>query len=74
MMKIGEAITVKTDSKRRYLWEITGYGTCRSCGADLYWCVTQNGKKIPVDVPAGQETITVSHFATCPNSDTWRKA
>lgn len=23
--------------------------TCRSCGAEIIWCVTESGKRIPVD-------------------------
>lgn len=74
MFQVGDAITVKTDSKRRFFWLITGQGTCRSCGAELFWCETQNKRRIPVNVPPGGETVTESHFATCPQANTWRKA
>jgi len=44
----------------------TPEGTCRGCGAKLYWIVTQAGKRMPVD-PDG-----TSHFATCPKADSFR--
>lgn len=37
--------------------------TCRSCGAEILWAVTENGKRMPVDaepVPAG--TILLRHL------------
>lgn len=77
--------------------------TCRSCGATVYWAVTAEGKRMPVDPPPKDpepfdptlnvetwrdpdgvlrtgtphmdtEVIrrTTSHFATCPDADTWR--
>ena len=50
---------------------------CKSCGADIVWLKTQNGKNCPVDagsVPEGYQgtydrTAMVSHFETCPNAD-----
>ena len=75
--------------------------SCRSCGAELVWAVTANGKRIPLDtkpvehpksglfrlVSAGidprirpplaasadADDLYVSHFATCPNAEEWRK-
>jgi hypothetical protein len=41
--------------------------SCRSCSASIYWIVTGNNRKMPVD-PSG-----VSHFATCPNAAEHRK-
>jgi len=40
---------------------------CRSCGARIAWLRTTAGKLAPVN-PDG-----TSHFATCPQSDSWRK-
>lgn len=45
---------------------------CRSCGAPIIWCLTKNGKKMPVDFPESNEPTT-SHFATCPDGEKWRK-
>lgn len=53
---------------------------CRSCGAEIVWMKTKNGRNIPVD----PETATkgnkefepasghISHFATCPFADDHR--
>ena len=62
---------------------------CRSCGADIIWVETVNGKRMPVDakpekrfvlsVADGEASIAtikdtyVSHFATCPNASKHRK-
>lgn len=54
---------------------------CRSCGADIVWMKTVNGKSIPVDAEtvhdSGAELFDsnfhVSHFATCPDADKFRK-
>ena len=53
---------------------------CRSCGAAIVWMKTGKGKLMPVNadsVRPGDETYTpgihVSHFATCPQRDSWRK-
>lgn len=35
---------------------------CRSCGAGIYWGVTENGKKVPLNIN------TTSHFTTCPHA------
>ena len=47
--------------------EFDNLGKCRSCGADIAWCFTRAGKRAPVN-PDG-----TSHFATCPQAETWRK-
>ena len=64
-------------------------GKCRSCGAAVVWVITPAGKKMPVDakpvsgfvldenengtVNAFSGKVYVSHFATCPDSEAWRK-
>ena len=40
---------------------------CRSCGATIFWVETKNGKKMPINADG------VSHFATCPQAETWRR-
>jgi hypothetical protein len=63
---------------RRHPFEVQ----CSSCGAPIVWFRTKAGKKMPVDAgttkPTDAEhqldlTRHVSHFATCPDSDKWRK-
>jgi len=48
-------------------WTADNVGQCRSCGATVMWCLTSNGKKAPIDRDGK------SHFATCPQADSWRK-
>ena len=53
---------------------------CRSCGADIVWLPTASGKSMPVDASTVDDedehyehSKHVSHFATCPSADWWRK-
>jgi hypothetical protein len=63
-------------------------GACRSCGATVVWAKTRNGKSMPLDqvdpntgnvrivdgvAHVGMTGHHVSHFATCPAADKWRK-
>jgi hypothetical protein len=59
-------------------------GTCRSCGAVIWWGKTPQGKAVPLDAPEKRFVLdrdgTVSlvdayltHFATCPNASEHRK-
>ena len=60
--------------------------TCRSCGAEILWVKTANGKNMPVDYDSEIEYLwndgtsvefdaglMTSHFATCPEADRHRK-
>ena len=42
-------------------------GRCRSCGAEMLWVTTRAGRRAPYDRDG------VSHFATCPTADRWRR-
>lgn len=61
---------------------------CRSCGAEIVWLKTVNGKNIPVDAETVADGDTVfdpkrrtifdfvghvTHFETCPDRDKWRR-
>jgi len=55
---------------------------CGSCGAPIVWFRTKAGKRMPVDaastVPTDAEHQLdlkrhISHFATCPQGNQWRK-
>ena len=48
-------------------WKPDNIGRCRSCRAEVLWCITPAGKKAPVD-PDG-----TSHFASCPDATAWRR-
>ena len=41
--------------------------TCRSCGARIAWLRTTSGRLAPVNADG------ISHFATCPQAEDWRK-
>ncbi len=58
--------------------------TCKGCGAPIVWGVTEAGNKVPLDpserryveIDEGRLRIVdtwVSHFATCPKSDDFRR-
>ena len=45
---------------------------CRSCGAQVYWGETKNGKLCPYNIVDGEAT-TESHFGSCPQATAWSK-
>lgn len=61
--------------------ETKGEAKCRACGAPLKFIRSRNGRAIPVN--AERTTIVtdsgdvvsghVSHFATCPHAESFRK-
>lgn len=34
-------------------------GTCRSCGASIYWCRTPNGKAMPLDPEPTKRVVVI---------------
>jgi hypothetical protein len=63
-------------------------GKCRSCNADVLWVETDGGWRMPLNaepekrfvleagqspMKAKQRNTYVSHFATCPHAERWRK-
>jgi hypothetical protein len=40
---------------------------CRGCGSEIFWIVTKNGKRMPVNADG------TSHFSSCPDADKFRK-
>lgn len=59
-------------------------GKCRSCGQTIFWGVTKDGKKCPLDPPEKRYIIGrsgklllldsfLSLFVTCPNANQHRK-
>jgi len=57
---------------------------CRSCQAPMVWLKTRSGKKCPVDLSSMEQAINkdkiifdpqtmISHFATCPDAEKYRK-
>ncbi|HLE87602.1 MAG TPA: hypothetical protein VI727_08035 [Candidatus Brocadiaceae bacterium] len=55
--------------------------TCKSCGKEIVWLKTKNGKNMPVNANTiqGKETIYdhkighISHFSDCKDADKFRK-
>ena len=56
---------------------------CKTCGAEIVWGLTKNGRKVPMDPPEKRyvmkanaiveiEETWLSHFATCPQADLHR--
>ena len=43
-------------------------GTCKGCGATIWWVITPKGKKMPQDATGGP------HWATCPKAKDFKKA
>ena len=53
---------------------------CGSCKAEIIWMRTTTGRPMPVNVESANEGDEVyehgrhvSHFATCPDHEKWRK-
>jgi hypothetical protein len=49
--------------------------TCRSCDRVIRWCVTKNGKKMPVDVtpsPRGNIVLVPRHRGEPPRADVYK--
>lgn len=55
---------------------------CRACGAPIEWWITNNGKKMPMDVVPVKDTDNffapvkeferIPHWSTCPNAKDFR--
>lgn len=48
-------------------WTADNESLCRSCRAEILWCVTPAKRKAPINRDG------TSHFATCPEAASWRK-
>ena len=60
----------KIESNIQMLYATLGAspGTCKACGAAIWWVKTKNGKNAPFTA-AG-----LNHFADCPKAKNFRKA
>ena len=58
---------------------------CKGCGAKIVWIKTENGKLTPIDAKPEKRYVSIdyswkvmdthiSHFATCPEADHFRKS
>jgi len=49
-------------------------GTCRSCGAAIWWRVNPSGARQPFDYdPNHRKGTLMPHHATCPQGRAWQK-
>lgn len=46
---------------------------CRGCGALIEFWITPAGKNMPMDRMEKDDSPAITHFATCPKRDTFRK-
>jgi len=49
------------------LLQIGDMGTCKGCGAPIYWVTHKNGKKAPYT------TEGLNHFIDCPSANRFKK-
>lgn len=43
--------------------------TCRSCGAEILWAVTEKGRRIPLDAKAEKRFVSAPCDANAPDAD-----
>ena len=48
-------------------------GICKGCGEGIVWIVTKKGKRAPMNLQPDANGKPVSHFATCPDRDKFRR-
>jgi hypothetical protein len=49
------------------------YSRCRGCHAAMEWWYSPAGKRLPMDPMEHPDTPAISHFATCPEAQKFRK-
>lgn len=55
-------------------WVFDNDATCRGCGDDIEWWITEAGNKMPMNpMPRGTSEAT-SHFASCTEADSFRRS
>ena len=54
-------------------YDRSNYSVCKSCGAAIEWWITPSGQRIPMNPMPLSYSPAVSHFATCPDADKFRK-
>lgn len=81
----GPALTPKKERKPRMAFPANrvemverGYSlfertTCRGCSVPMEFWNTPNGHKMPMNPMPDDHTAAVSHYATCPDANSFRK-
>ncbi len=54
-------------------YERSNYSRCSGCRDAIEWWVTPKKERIPMNPMTDNDSAAVSHFATCPNVDQFRK-
>lgn len=49
------------------------YARCKGCHRPIEWWSTPSGKAIPMEPMPQDDSPTVSHWATCPNLEDFRR-
>jgi hypothetical protein len=50
-----------------------GRDRCRSCAVTIEFWITPKQKRIPMNVMPEETSAAISHFATCPEPERFRK-
>lgn len=74
-MSSADIVLVRTSGTVRLHCEVLDRdGLCRTCGAQVWWVLTPNERRMPVDPPEDEEDSVVdSHFVTYPDAAHFRK-
>ncbi len=75
-MTKGDKLEVELQNGKTITVTVENEAECRSCGEPIVWCLTASGKKMPCDIPDiedDERKPVISHFASCADSDHWRK-
>ena len=59
---------------RRAGYTFSSHGVCSGCGASIEWWNTPTMSRIPMNLMTNGTSEAVSHFATCPNAQDFKKS
>lgn len=54
-------------------YKFENHSVCRGCKQEIEWYTTPADKKAPFDLMPTGDSPVVSHFATCPQRDSFRR-
>jgi hypothetical protein len=67
------AFPITRAEMRAQKYRFADHGHCDGCMAAIEWWITPRGKNIPMDPMPTDESAAVSHWATCPDVNAFRK-
>jgi hypothetical protein len=53
-------------------YRFDNHAHCRGCKEPIEWWLTPNGKKLPFQLMANDDSPAVPHWAYCPNAEDFR--